>query len=52
MTECYKVSYSAEALNDLKRIYAYIAYDLLVPEVAVDQIGRIRKENDKKRYYQ
>lgn len=44
MTECYKVSYSAEALNDLRKIYAYIAYDLLVPEIALDQIGRIRKE--------
>lgn len=44
MTENYKVSYSADALNDLREIYAYIANELLVPETAAAQVGRIRKE--------
>ena len=43
MTEKYKVGYSTDALDDLRGIYAYIAYELLVPETAVAQIGRIRK---------
>ena len=44
MTDNYKVSYSADALDDLREIYAYIANELLVPETAAAQVGRIRKE--------
>ena len=44
MTENYKVGYSEEALDDLREIYAYIANELLVPETAAAQVGRIRKE--------
>ena len=44
MTENYTVSYSGDALNDLREIYTYIANELLVPETAAAQVGRIRKE--------
>lgn len=44
MIEKYKVSYSAESLDDLRKIYAYIANELLVPEIAINQVDRIRKE--------
>ena len=44
MTENYTVSYSVDALNDLREIYTYIANELLVPETAAAQVGRIRKE--------
>ncbi|EOS71558.1 hypothetical protein C818_00361 [Lachnospiraceae bacterium MD308] len=44
MTDSYKVSYSVDALDDLREIYAYIADELLVPETAVAQLERIRKE--------
>lgn len=43
MTDNYKVHYSADALDDLREIYAYIANELLVPETAEAQVGRIRK---------
>ena len=44
MTDSYKVGYSVDALDDLREIYSYIANELLVPETAVAQLGRIRKE--------
>ena len=44
MTESYNVGYSVDALGDLREIYSYIANELLVPETAVAQLGRIRKE--------
>lgn len=44
MTESYIVSYSEDALDDLREIYTYIANGLLVPETAAAQAGRIRKE--------
>ena len=44
MTENYTVSYSGDALNDLREIYTYIANELLVPETSAAQVGRIRKE--------
>lgn len=44
MTKNYKVSYSADALDDLREIYAYIANELFAPETAAAQVGRIRKE--------
>ena len=44
MTENYKVGYSEDALDDLRKIYAYIANELLVTETAAAQVDRIRKE--------
>lgn len=44
MTDSYKVGYSINALDDLREIYAYIANELLIPETATAQLGRIRKE--------
>lgn len=44
MTDSYKVGYSVDALDDLREIYSYIAYELLVPDTAVAQLGRIRRE--------
>ena len=44
MSQRYKVAYSAEARNDLKDIYAYIAQKLRAPEAARNQVNRIRKE--------
>lgn len=47
----YKVSYSGEALSDLREIYSYIAYELLVPKTAAAQIKRIREKNPFIRFY-
>lgn len=44
MTDSYSVVYSPEAMDDLKEIYAYITFTLLVPETAEKQINRIRRE--------
>lgn len=44
MSGSYSVVYSPEAMDDLKEIYAYIAFTLLVPETAEKQVNRIRKE--------
>ncbi len=44
MTDSYNVGYSVDALGDLREIYSYIANELLVPEAAAAQLGRIRKE--------
>lgn len=44
MNAAYSVIYSPEALDDLKEIYAYITFTLLVPETAERQVNRIRKE--------
>lgn len=44
MTDSYKVGYSVDALDDLREIYSYIANELLAPETATAQLGRIRKE--------
>ena len=44
MTDSYNVGYSVDALGDLREIYSYIANELLVPETATAQLGRIRKE--------
>lgn len=40
----WNIVYTAEAKRDLKNIYKYIAYDLLVLETAAGQIRRIMKE--------
>ena len=42
MTDSYNVGYSVDALGDLRKIYSYIANELLVPETAAAQLGRIR----------
>lgn len=42
MTDSYKVGYSVDALDDLREIYSYIANELLAPETATSQLGRIR----------
>ena len=39
----FRLNYSAEARLDLKNIYQYIAYKLLMPEVAARQTERIMK---------
>ncbi len=40
----WNVVYSAQAHQDLRNIYKYIAYELLVPETAAEQTRRIMKE--------
>ncbi len=44
MNEQYKVIYSPQAADDLKDVYSYIAFELLVPNTAKNQVNRIRKE--------
>lgn len=44
MTNSYNVGYSVDALGDLRELYSYIANELLVPETAAAQLGRMRKE--------
>ncbi len=44
MSDVYQVIYSPEALNDIRKIYSYIAYELQVPETATNQVNRIRHE--------
>lgn len=39
----FNVVYSSEARQDLRDIYEYIAYELLVPEIASGQVGRVMK---------
>ncbi len=39
----WNVVYTAEARRDLRDIYEYISFDLLVPETAVGQTQRIMK---------
>ena len=43
MINTYSIIYSPEARDDLKDIYSYIAFDLLVPGIAEGQVNRIRK---------
>lgn len=40
----WSIVYTAEARCDLRKIYEYIAYDLLVPETATAQTKRIMEE--------
>lgn len=44
MKGSYKIIYSNEALNDLREIYSYIAFTLLVQSTAQEQVSRIRKK--------
>lgn len=39
----WKIIYSDKARQDLRNIYEYIAYDLLVPETATGQVQRIMR---------
>lgn len=39
----FNVVYTSEARQDLRDIYEYIAYELLVPEIASCQVDRIMK---------
>jgi addiction module RelE/StbE family toxin len=43
MTERYQVIYSPVAKEDLRGIYRYIAFNLLEPEIAGNQVNRIRE---------
>ena len=43
----WKIKYSAQALEDLKAIYEYIAYELLMPETANGQVKRIMNSINK-----
>ena len=38
-----RIKYSEQAFNDLQAIYEYIAFELLVPGVAANQVDRIMK---------
>lgn len=44
MSGTYKVNYAKEATDDLRNIYAYIAYKLLLPDTAKQQTDRIRSK--------
>lgn len=43
MNTSYSVAYSPAAKDDLKNIYLYIAFNLNIPEIAENQVNRIRK---------
>ncbi len=43
MSDTYSVIFSPEARSDIKEIYSYIAFELLVPGTAEGQVNRIRK---------
>ena len=42
MSEEYKVTYSADALEDLRGIYKYLSEELLIPQTAQSFVDRIR----------
>lgn len=42
MSQLFHIHYSSKALNDLRNIYAYIAFQLQAPETAKRQIERIQ----------
>lgn len=44
MSTSYNIFYSPEALEDIRKIYSYIAYELQVPETALNQVNRIRNQ--------
>lgn len=44
MRDAFNVIYSADAVNDLRNIYRYIAFELLAPDAASSQVNRIREE--------
>lgn len=42
MSETYAIKYSTKAINDLRDIYSYIAFNLQAPETAAKMVRRIR----------
>ena len=44
MSRKYKINYSPDALDDLKDIYSYIAFNLLEKDTGRKLIAKIRKE--------
>lgn len=44
MSAWYNIRYSPAAKEDIKNIYSYIALNLQVPDIAKNQVDRIRKE--------
>ena len=44
MSAWYNIRYSPAAKKDIKNIYSYIALNLQVPDIAKNQVDRIRKE--------
>jgi len=42
MREAYRIVYSSEALDDLKDIYRYIAFQFSAHDTAREQTGRLR----------
>ncbi|MDY6267372.1 MAG: type II toxin-antitoxin system RelE/ParE family toxin [Selenomonadaceae bacterium] len=42
MSDTYRVSYTPEALDDLRDIYAYLAFELRAPDAAKGQVSRIQ----------
>lgn len=51
MTDEYKVIYAPAALDDLRTIYSYIAYELMAEKAAENQTNRIRDRIRKLEYY-
>lgn len=43
MNDAYSIVYSPEAMDDLREIYSYIAFTLMVPKAAEKQVNCIRK---------
>ncbi len=43
MSDVYSIRYSPKAIEDLKEIYSYIAFNLMVSETAENQVNRIRQ---------
>lgn len=44
MSQIFHIHYSPKALNDLRNIYAYIAFQLQAPETAKRKIERIQEK--------
>lgn len=44
MSQLFHIHYSSKAFNDLRNIYAYIAFQLQAPETAKRQIERIQEK--------
>ena len=42
MSKTYTIKYSTKAINDLRDIYSYIAFNLQAPETAAKMVRRIR----------
>lgn len=43
MSQAYTVTISPRAIEDLRTIHSYIAYELQIPDIANEQINRIRQ---------